>query len=54
MRISSIECGRVVAIMAVMAIHLSPFSNPFDPTLWDGTLGEDAQVHDVGGGVEGD
>ena len=38
MRISSIECGRVVAIMAVMAIHLSPFSNPFDPTLWDGTL----------------
>ncbi|MGU5846813.1 acyltransferase [Aeromonas hydrophila] len=38
MRISSIECGRVMAIMAVMAIHLSPFSNPFDPTLWDGTL----------------
>lgn len=37
MRISSIECGRVVAIMAVMTIHLSPFSNPFDPTLWDGT-----------------
>ncbi|MFG0762444.1 acyltransferase family protein [Aeromonas media] len=37
MRISSIECGRVLAIMAVMTIHLSPFSNPFDPTLWDGT-----------------
>lgn len=37
MRISSIECGRVVAILAVMTIHLSPFSNPFDPTLWDGT-----------------
>ena len=28
MRISSIECGRVVAILAVMTIHLSPFSNP--------------------------
>lgn len=37
MRISSIECGRVVAILAVMTIHLSPFSNPFDPALWDGT-----------------
>lgn len=37
MRISSIECGRVLAILAVMTIHLSPFSNPFDPTLWDGT-----------------
>ena len=36
MRISSIECGRVLAILAVMTIHLSPFSNPFDPTLWDG------------------
>ena len=34
MRISSIECGRVLAIMAVMTIHISPFSNPFDPTLW--------------------
>ncbi|TMX09731.1 fucose 4-O-acetylase [Aeromonas salmonicida subsp. achromogenes] len=38
MRISSIECGRVVAIMAVMTIHLSPFSNPFDPTLWNDAL----------------
>lgn len=36
MRISSIECGRVLAILAVMTIHISPFSNPFDPTLWDG------------------
>ncbi|MBV7414258.1 acyltransferase [Aeromonas sp. sif2433] len=34
MRISSIECGRVLAIVAVMTIHISPFSNPFDPSLW--------------------
>ena len=34
MRISSIECGRVLAILAVMLIHISPFANPFDPTLW--------------------
>ena len=34
MRIASIECGRVLAILAVMVIHTSPFANPFDPTLW--------------------
>ena len=34
MRISSIECGRVIAILAVMTIHVSPFAHPFDPTLW--------------------
>ena len=34
MRISSIECTRVLAILAVMAIHISPFANPFDPTAW--------------------
>ena len=34
MRISSIECGRVLAILAVMLIHISPFANPFDPTVW--------------------
>ncbi|WP_434664531.1 acyltransferase [Aeromonas sp. NJAU223] len=38
MRISSIECGRVLAILAVMTIHISPFSNPFDPTLWGDPL----------------
>lgn len=31
MRISSIECGRVMAILAVMTIHVSPFANPFNP-----------------------
>ncbi|MGL4206104.1 MAG: acyltransferase family protein [Aeromonadaceae bacterium] len=35
MRISSIECGRVWAIMAVMVIHISPFANPFDPSVWN-------------------
>ena len=34
MRISSIECGRVLAILAVMTIHVSPFANPFNPALW--------------------
>ncbi len=34
MRIASIECGRFLAIVAVMMIHSSPFANPFDPTLW--------------------
>ena len=38
MRISSIECGRVLAIMAVMTIHLAPFTNPFDPQLWNSPL----------------
>jgi surface polysaccharide O-acyltransferase-like enzyme len=38
MRISSIECGRVVAILAVMVIHISPFSNPFDPSVWNWTV----------------
>lgn len=38
MRISSIECGRVLAILAVMTIHISPFSNPFDPALWGDPL----------------
>lgn len=37
MRISSIECGRTLAIMAVMLIHISPFANPFDPTAWSET-----------------
>ncbi|MGL4504279.1 MAG: acyltransferase family protein, partial [Aeromonas sobria] len=36
MRISSIECGRVLAILAVMTIHVSPFANPFNPALWGG------------------
>ncbi|WP_421228563.1 acyltransferase family protein [Aeromonas enteropelogenes] len=34
MRISSIECGRVLAILAVMTIHVSPFAHPFNPDLW--------------------
>ena len=38
MRISSIECGRMVAIIAVMVIHISPFANPFDPTVWNWTI----------------
>ncbi|MGY3941976.1 acyltransferase [Aeromonas tecta] len=38
MRIASIECGRVLAIVAVMTIHISPFSNPFDPGLWGDPL----------------
>ena len=55
MRISSIECGRVVAILAVMTIHLSPFSNPFDPALWDALveMGIPAMTlpEEVGGGA---
>lgn len=38
MRISSIECGRMVAIIAVMVIHISPFANPFDPNAWNWTI----------------
>ena len=34
MRLASIECTRVLAILAVMVIHISPFANPFDPTVW--------------------
>lgn len=34
MRLASIESTRVLAILAVMVIHISPFANPFDPTVW--------------------
>ncbi|POZ60140.1 fucose 4-O-acetylase [Chromobacterium alticapitis] len=34
MRISSLDCARVIAIAAVMALHLAPFASPFNPVPW--------------------
>ncbi|POA98264.1 fucose 4-O-acetylase [Chromobacterium sinusclupearum] len=34
MRISSLDCTRVIAIAAIMALHVAPFASPFNPAPW--------------------